>query len=139
MNGTNVMKIMATVDFSIASETILRMAKHYAEKLGAEVILVHAEPKHDRFDEEGYDTKPEVMRLKKDALALERTGIKVTSFFLQGPVCDMIINKALELKVDLIITGAHGHGGGINCKMSVGHISECLLLKSKIPVLVVPA
>lgn len=133
------MKIMSTVDFSLASETILRMTRFYAEKLGAEVVLVHAEPEQIEQDETPHDTKPEVMRLKRDALALDRAGVHVTSLFLKGEVCEMILNKALELKVDLIITGAHGHGGNGNCKMTVGHISECLLLKSKIPVLVVPA
>ncbi|MBM4152458.1 MAG: universal stress protein [Kiritimatiellaceae bacterium] len=130
------MKIIATVDFSTASEPIMRIAKHYAEKLGGEVFLIHAEPVHDRYDEIDHDDRPELMRLKKDAIAMERAGVKATAMYLQGPVCDTIINKAFEIKADLIITGAHGHGN--NCKMSVGHISECILLKSKIPVLVVP-
>lgn len=78
------------------------------------------------------------MRLRKDALALQRAGIKVTPLFLQGPACETILTEAIRLKVDLIITGAHGHGGA-NCKVSVGHISECILFGSKIPVLVVPA
>lgn len=131
------MKIVTTVDFSTASETILRTSKFYAEKLGAEVFLIHAEPLHDHYYDIDHDDKPEVMRLKRDALALERVGIKTTPIFLQGEVCDVILNKALEIKADLIITGAHGHG--TNCKVSIGHVSECLLLKSKIPVLVVPA
>jgi len=131
------MKIVATVDFSTSSETILRMTKLYAEKLGSEVFLVHAEPVHDHYYDADHDDKPEAMRLKRDAVALERAGIKTTALFLQGEVCDVILKKALEIKADLIITGAHGHG--TNCKMSIGHVSECILLKSKIPVLVVPA
>lgn len=131
------MKIVATVDFSTTSESILRTAKTYAQKFSAEVFLIHAEPSQHGFTQEDYDARPEFMRLKRDALALEKAGVKTTPVFLQGPVCETIISEAVRLKADLIITGAHGHGG-INCKVPVGHISECLLIKSNIPVLVVP-
>ena len=131
------MKILATIDFSITSENILRITKNYAKKMGAEVFLMHAEPSQADLMQEESDTKPESMRLKKDAQALERAGIKVTPVFLQGPVCETILAKAIELEADLVITGSHGHGRG-SCKSPVGHISECILLKSNIPVLVVP-
>jgi len=131
------MKILATVDFSTTSEAILKVTKTYATKMGAEVFLIHAEPLQEDLSDTEYDTKPESMRLRRDALALEKAGVKVTSIFLQGPACETILSEALRLKVDLIITGAHGHGGA-NCKVSVGHISECILFGSKIPVLVAP-
>jgi nucleotide-binding universal stress UspA family protein len=131
------MKILATIDFSTTSESILKTTKTYAKKMGAEVFLMHAEPSQTDLLPEESDTKPESMRLKKDAQALERAGVKVTPVFSQGPVCETILAKAMELEVDLVITGAHGHGRG-SCKSPVGHISECLLLKSNIPVLIVP-
>ncbi len=131
------MKIVATVDFSTTSENILKVTKTYATKMDAEVFLIHAEPSQADLSEADYDTKPEFIRLKKDARALERAGVKVTSVFLQGPVCETILAEALRLQADLIITGAHGHGGA-SCKLHVGHISECILLRSQIPVLVVP-
>jgi nucleotide-binding universal stress UspA family protein len=130
------MKIVATVDFSTTSENILKVTKTYAKKLDAEVFLVHAEPVDDTPDPEETDTLPETIRLKKDAQALHRTGVKVTPIFLRGPVCESILAEAIKIEADLIITGAHGHGGA-NCKV-IGHISECILLKSNIPVLVVP-
>ena len=131
------MKILATVDFSTTSEAILKVTKTYAQKLGAEVFLIHAEPAQTDLGDADHDTKPESMRLRRDALALEKAGVKTTPVFLQGPACETILSEALRLKVDLIITGAHGHGGA-NCKVSVGHISACILFGSKIPVLVVP-
>ncbi|MFA6172670.1 MAG: universal stress protein [Kiritimatiellales bacterium] len=131
------MKILASVDFSTTSETILKVTKTYAQKLGAEVFLIHTEPVPTDLSDADYDTKPESMRLRRDALALEKAGVKTTPVFLQGPTCETILSEALRLKVDLIITGAHGHGGA-NCKVSLGHISECILFGSKIPVLVVP-
>lgn len=131
------MKIVATIDFSITSEALLKCTKEYAKKFDAEVFLFHAELEKSGVDPEEIDTRPEVVRLRKDAKALERAGIKVTPVFAKGPVCENILQEALDMDADLIILGAHGHGG-LSCKSSVGHISECVLLKSKIPVLVVP-
>jgi nucleotide-binding universal stress UspA family protein len=131
------MKIVSTVDFSIASEDILKQTKNYAKLLDAEVFLVHAEPKKKAEDEESSDNTPEAVRLRKDAQALERAGVRVTPVFLEGPVCEAIVKEAVKLDADLIVTGAHGHGGP-HCKVPVGHVSECLLLKAKIPVLVIP-
>ena len=131
------MKILATIDFSTTSESILKHTKTYAKKLDAEVFLIHAEPAQTDLEQEESDTRPESMRLRKDAKALERVGVKVTPVFSQGPVCETILAAAIELKVDLVIIGAHGHGRG-SCKMPIGHISECILLNSNIPVLVVP-
>ena len=122
------MKILATVDFSTTSETILKVTKFYAQKTGAEVFLMHAEPSQTDLIETDSDTKPESMRLKKDAQALERAGIKVTPVFSQGPVCETILAAAIDLKADLIIIGAHGHGR-TSCKALVGHISECILMR----------
>jgi nucleotide-binding universal stress UspA family protein len=132
------MKIVATVDFSMTSEDILKTAKTYAKKLDAEVFLIHAEPDQTTFTQEEKDTTPEAIRLKKDAQALEKAGVKVTSIFLQGPVCEVIMKEAVRLEADLIITGAHGHGK-ISCKIPVGHVSECILLKANIPVMIVPS
>ena len=132
------MKILATIDFSTASESVLRVTKTYAKKMDAEVFLFHAEPSPEDLGPSEYDTKPESVRLRKDALALERAGVKVTPVFLQGPACETILAEAIRLQADLIITGAHGHGRA-SCKVPIGHISECILLKSKIPVMVVPA
>jgi nucleotide-binding universal stress UspA family protein len=132
------MKIVASIDFSITSENLLKYTKDYAKKLDAEVFLFHAEPEQAGIDPEDVDTRPEAVRLKKDAKALARAGVKVTPVFVKGPVCENILKEALDMDADLIILGAHGHGG-LSCKTSVGHISECVLLKSKIPVLVVPS
>jgi len=127
------MKIISTVDFSTASENILRFTKAYAEKMNAEVFLLHTEPAADTED-----TTPEAVRLRKDAKALQKAGINVTPLFLEGDACETILEEAVELKADLIIIGAHGHSG-MTCKVPIGHVSECILLRSKIPVLVVPA
>lgn len=131
------MKILAAIDFSITSESLLKITKQYAKMMDAEVFLIHAEPEQTDFSEEERDLTPENVRLKKDAAALKRAGINVTPVFTEGPVCETIVDEALRLNVDLIIAGAHGHNRACN-NIPIGHICECLLLKANFPVLIVP-
>ncbi|MBI9021028.1 MAG: universal stress protein [Verrucomicrobia bacterium] len=131
------MKIVATIDFSTTSESILKNTAIYAKIFDAEVFLIHAEPIKFTKNSEELDHTQEAVMLKKDARALEKVGVKVTPVFLEGPVCETIMKEAQRLEADLIIVGAHGHGGA-HCKTPVGDISECILLHSRIPVLIVP-
>ncbi len=132
------MKIVATIDFSLTAESILKNTAIYAKAFDAEVFLVHAEPKGFSENSEALDHTQEAVMLKKDARALEKVGVKVTPVFLEGSVCDSIMKEARRLEADLIIIGAHGHSGA-RCKTPVGDISECVLLQSRIPVLIVPS
>lgn len=141
------MKILVAVDFSTASEAVLEVTRTYAQKLSAEVYLVHVEPPEPAFisyelgpqtvrDQVAHDIKTEHSRLQKDARALEKTGIKVTPLLLQGPPDETIAAEAERLETDLIIIGSHGHGA--LHKMLVGSTSAGVLRKAQVPVLVVP-
>jgi nucleotide-binding universal stress UspA family protein len=132
------MKIIASIDFSTTSESILKHTATYARAFDAEVFLVHAAPETFSDDAEKLDHTPEAVLLKKDARVLEKAGVKVTPLFLEGSACETILDKARELEANLIIIGAHGHGGANN-KASVGDISNCVLMRSRIPVLIIPA
>ena len=50
---------------------------------------------------------------------------------------EKILDESRRLKADLIITGSHGHGRLYD--MLVGSISEGILRKARMPVLIVPA
>lgn len=132
------MKILATIDFSTTSESVLKNTAAYAKLMDAEVFLIHTEPANLDIDLEEQDLTQETVRLKKNAQALEKVGVKVTPLFLQGPVCETILEEAKRIGANLIIVGAHGHGGA-HCKVPVGHISECILLRARIPVLIIPS
>ncbi len=140
------MKIMAAIDFSLASEKVMQAAKAYATALQASVYLIHVEALDpDRLaiesealnEEQTLNTRPEEIRLKKDARAMETAGMKVTPLLLQGPVTDTILAEAERLKIDLILVGSHGHRALRH--MLVGSISEGILRKAEVPVMIVPA
>lgn len=140
------MKIITAIDFSTATEAVLKTTKSYAKQLNADVLLVHVEPEEktskrslpDMGDAEKppADVRPELFRLQKDAKALQRCGVKTEAVLLQGPVNKTIVAEAKRSGADLIITGAHGHR--FMNKNCVGSTSEGLLKLSKIPILIVP-
>lgn len=141
------MRILAAIDFSEASEAVLKAAGTYAGPLKAEVFLIHVEPPEPDFvgyepgpqtvrDQVAHDMRAEHIRLKKDAKALEKTGVKVTPLLLQGPSGETILAEAVRLKADLILIGSHGHSA--LHKMLVGSTSESVLRKAEIPVMVIP-
>ncbi len=143
------MKIMTAIDFSTATEAVLKAAKTYAKKLRAEVLLIHVEPTPVLLPDMGIsgtgievlyeipvDHKTEHVRLNKDAKALEACGVKVTPLLRTGSPAKTIIKEAEKQSVDLIIVGSHGHGA--LQKILIGSTSESILKKSKIPVLLIP-
>jgi len=141
------MKILTAIDFSTATEAVLKVASAYAKELKGEIYLIHVEPPEPAFigyepgpqtvrDQVALDIKTEHVRLQKNAKALAKTGLKVTPLLLQGPSGETIISEAERIGADLIIIGSHGHGA--LHKMLVGSTSESVLRKTKIPVMIIP-
>lgn len=141
------MKILVAIDFSEATATILKAAQTYAEKLDAELFLIHVEPAEPAFV--GYEPGPQTVRdqvakeikanhvlLHEEAEALKHSGLNVTPLLLQGFAGEIIVAEAERLNADMIIAGSHGHGPVHN--ILLGSTSEGILHKTKIPVLLVP-
>jgi nucleotide-binding universal stress UspA family protein len=140
------MKILAAIDFSTATESVLKTTKIYAEKLDAEVCLIHVEPPPvvQIGSEPGLEImsagppcrETELARLRKNALALKKSGIKVSQVLLQGAVSKTILEEAERQKADLIIAGSHGHS--ILRNVLIGSTSEGILRHTRIPLLLIP-
>lgn len=140
------MNIIAAVDFSRTTDRVLNAAKEYAQKLDADIYLAHVEPGdaeevlNSDFNVTcvcARDMKLESIQLRKNADTLQRTGIKTFPVIMQGVTSKMILSLAKQLEACLIIIGAHGHGK-ISSTIPLGHVSKDVLLKSTIPVIVVP-
>ena len=54
----------------------------------------------------------------------------------EGNFCDEIINTGKELEADLIVMGAHGKNSFENTVL--GSVTEKVLLKTSIPILIIP-
>ena len=142
------MKLLVAIDFSEITKLILEKAEEIALKTEAKIWLIHvAQPDPDFI---GYDVGPDSERkfmatkfrdqhvkIQKMSNAIKEKGVYITPLLVQGSIIETIINKAKKLKVDMIVTGSHGHGTMFH--ILVGSISKGLLKKSPIPLLIIPA
>lgn len=142
------MKVLAAIDFSPVTERIMKAVDRLGRANNAEVCLLHVAKPEPEFV--GYDAGPGVVRdqvaselhdehRRIQALAgrLRDSGIEATALCVQGAIVDTVLEHAGRLGADLIVTGSHGHGAVYH--LLVGSISEGLIARSTIPVLVIPA
>ena len=141
------MKIVTAIDFSTATEAVLKATKLYAKRLNAEVFLIHVEPDAmlvpdlgntalDVAYETSVDDTVEHVRLNKDAKALTACGVKVTPVLCRGYAAEKIVKEAVKQKAELIIIGSHGHG--VLHNVLIGSVGAAVLKKSKTPVMLIP-
>ena len=142
------MKLLVAIDFSEITKLILEKVEEIALKTRAKVWLIHvAQPDPDFI---GYDVGPDSERdfmakrfreqhikIQELSKKIKKKGINITPLLVQGPTIETIIEKAIKLKVDMIVTGSHGHGTMFH--ILVGSISKGLLKKSPVPLLIIPA
>jgi len=141
------MKILAALDLSTTTPTVLREARMWARRLEAQLYLIHVtEPDPDFV---GYGAGPESVRLavahkftrahtqiEQAAAELRKEGIDTTALLLQGPTVETILRESDNLSVDTILMGSRAHGS--LHKILVGSISKGVLQKSTRPILLIP-
>jgi nucleotide-binding universal stress UspA family protein len=141
------MKILVCVDLSESTEIIVNKIEQLAKSLSAEVWLLHnAEP------------APDVVEFKADPLAareslankfhdehrqiqgladrMRKAGINTTALLVHGKTVEAILQEASDVEADLIVVGSHGRGAMY--QLLVGSVSEWILHKSPLPVLIIP-
>lgn len=142
------MTILVAVDFSEVTARIQQTVATLAGLTKSTVYVVHVAAPEPAFV--GYDDGPTVVRrqvareLHQEhqqvgtlAHALARSGVEATPLLVQGPTVDTILLEADRLGADLIVVGSHGHGAVYD--LLIGSISEGVVRRASVPVLVVPA
>ena len=142
------MKVLAALDLDRTTPDVLREARLWTRRLGAELFLIHvAEPDPDFI---GYGAGPESVRLavahkftrahqRLDALAvdLRKEGFaSTTALLIQGATAESILREADRLAVDVILMGTRARGAVR--EIFVGSVSKEVLRASTRPVLLVP-
>ncbi len=142
------MNILVAVDFSDATESIVRQAEEIAAARSAKVWLIHvAEPEPDFV---GYQPGPQAERdflaerfhrehrsIQRLAERMRATDLDVTALLVQGATVETILEEARKLKIDMIVVGSHGRGAMY--QLLLGSVSEGVLRGAACPTLVVPA
>ena len=141
------MNLLTAIDFSESSQVIIEKTQELAKAMSAKVWLLHiADPDPDFV---GYEIDTPAMRdvtaerYRKEHRQLQQlsdnlrvNGTNCTALLIQGPTVETIINETSRLSIDMLIMGSHGKG--IFKRLLLGSISEEVLHKSPVPVLIVP-
>ena len=142
------MKILAALDLDRTTPDVLREARLWTRRLGAELFLIHvADPDPDFV---GYGAGPESVRLavahkftrahqRIETLATElrKEGfVATTALLIQGATAETILREADRLGADVILMGTRAHGP--LRALLLGSVSKAVLAGSTRPVLLVP-
>lgn len=142
------MKVLAALDLDRTTPDVLREARLWTRRLGAELFLIHvADPDPDFI---GYGAGPESVRLavahkftrahqRIEALATElrKEGfVATTALLIQGATAETILREADRLGADVILMGTRARGALRS--LLLGSVSKAVLAGSTRPVLLVP-
>ena len=141
-------KILAALDFSDVSGSVLKAATEFAKAFGSEIVVYHACEPEPSFV--GYEAGPQVERdyraqrmkdehKKLDGIAadLRKEGFAAIPVLREGSTVATLKKEIDSLEVDLVIVGTHGHGAIYN--LFFGSAPQGLLKGLHVPLLVVPA
>jgi nucleotide-binding universal stress UspA family protein len=140
-------RILVPTDFSKSSANALTYAAAFAEKFGAEIILLHVVQDLALFIPEAVlvapPPAPPVEQFTAAArAALERVigdlrppGLNVRPEVVEGTPYEEIIRVARERAVDLIVIGSHGRTGLAH--LLLGGVTDKVVRRAPCPVLTV--
>jgi nucleotide-binding universal stress UspA family protein len=139
--------LLVAVDFSAVTDRVIETAAALARECGGSVTLLHvARPEPDFV---GYEAGPQSVRdqvatefrlqrrmLQDLADRLRRAEVETTPVVVQGSTSETIVDQAARSGAALIVVGTHGRGAMMD--LLVGSVSEGVIRRSTIPVVVVP-
>jgi nucleotide-binding universal stress UspA family protein len=155
--------LLAAVDFSQTTETVVEAAAKLAKALGAKLWVVHVTSDetqamvYEATQFTGYSPEfvsmpgdvqlarnlsaEEIKREHNELLGisakLREQGIDAQAILLKGDASKLILEKAAELDAGMIVLGSHGHG--LLHKAFLGSVSESVMRHAGCNVLVVPS
>ena len=156
-------KLLAAVDFSRITDTILNQAATLAKALDARLWVLHVasdETQSIVYEATQYSSySPEFVGLPGDvqltrdlsaeelkrehaellsiSSKLRNDGIHAQAILVKGDAAKLIIEKANDLGVQTILLGSHGHG--LLHKALLGSVSESVIRHASCNILIVPA
>ena len=132
--GTVTSPVVVGVDTSPASATAVRAALRLAARLHRPLTVVHAV---GLLEDGGYRPAMPVEELVETACRATGTGDQVTVTIVRedGPAADVLVRVARRTDAGLMVVGRRGLG---SAPRPLGSVSEAVLARSDVPVLVVP-
>lgn len=126
-------RILCPIDFSETCVKAMTQAEQFAEKFGAELILLHAFDKPETYDRRG-QAHPADRQLEPRLREVQSSRVKVTHALHAGPPGEVICWFAEAYQCDLIVMGTHGRTGLKH--FFLGSVAEHVVRHARCPVLV---
>lgn len=141
-------KILVAVDFSEIAKESIGHASVIAQDTDIELVLLYVAPPNPdyigfkSFNKNERQELADVLhkehsQLQALAHRLVEKNIQAKALLVQGDVVETIMHETKKMHADMIVMGSHGYSG--LSRAILGSISEGVLRKSTIPVLIVPA
>jgi nucleotide-binding universal stress UspA family protein len=140
--------VIAALDLSAVSDAIVTRAVSIAQAFSARLVLLHVAAPDPDFV--GFEAGPQSVRdaraneLRHEHRAFQQRakdicgkGVDAEAYLIEGSTVDTILKQADHLQADLLVLGSHGHGALY--RTVLGSVSEGVLRRAHIPVLIVPA
>jgi nucleotide-binding universal stress UspA family protein len=140
-------RILVPTDFSKSSANALTYAVAFAEKFGAEILLLHVVQDLALFIPEAVLVAPppappveQFAAAARTALErvigeLQQPGLTIRPEVVEGTPYEEIVRFARERDVDLIVIGTHGHTGLAH--ILLGGVTDKVVRRAPCPVLTV--
>ena len=140
--------LLVAVDFSDVTPRVMDEARDLARSFSCDVHLIHVVPVSSDYimyspgvampmSAVAPDMRVETERLQKLAAPLADASVKAGYEALEGIVIDEILATADRIQAGHIVMGSHGHGALYH--LVLGSVTEAVLRKSKIPLVIVPS
>jgi nucleotide-binding universal stress UspA family protein len=139
--------LLVAVDFSPVTDRVVEVAAALARDCGGAITILHVARPEPEFV--GYEAGPQSVRdqvatefrlqrrmLQDLADRLRAAEVEATPVMVQGSIAETIVEHATRIGAALIVVGTHGRGAVMD--LLVGSVSEGVIRRSPIPVLVVP-
>lgn len=144
-------RILASVDFSNATEGVVATASEIAKAFGAELHLLHVIEPEPTYTAYGFtpdefpaihtfheETRTRAQKTLDDAAAKVATAhLKPVTHLGDGSPLHVLETMVKDLGADLVILGSHGHN--VVASLLLGSVAEGMVRKSIVPTLVIPA
>ena len=127
-------RILSAVDFSETARAAFDHALVLSRTHNAELTVVHAIPKEERFGRHARERIAMIAALRQ---AAEAAGVRFKVSVQHGDPAGVILLHARSRRPDLIVLGTNQRSGFERFRL--GSVAEAVTLRATQPVLVVPA